>query len=176
MMHICSGLVGPKSGNVEKPSVLLLFVEGSRRPGVIQDSENSAKKNEKNEEKGASTHEMASMMHICSGLVGPKSGNVEKVLVFKGFFEGSRTARRRQENEQPSEPECFFVEKRQKTSKKKKDEPLDMRWRYDAYMYGLGGTKSENVEKPLVLKVFLKGSKGARAPQECKQLVEKCGF
>ena len=33
---------------------------------------------------------MASMMHICSGLVGPKSGNVEKVLVFKGFFEGSR--------------------------------------------------------------------------------------
>ena len=32
---------------------------------------------------------MASMMHICSGLVGPESGKVEKVLVFKCFFEGS---------------------------------------------------------------------------------------
>ena len=48
---------------------------------------------------------MASMMHICSGLVGPKSGNVEKVLVFKGFFEGSRGAWVSQENEKPSEPE-----------------------------------------------------------------------
>ena len=35
---------------------------------------------------------MATMMHICSGLVGPKSGNVENVLVFKAFFEGSRRA------------------------------------------------------------------------------------
>ena len=32
---------------------------------------------------------MASMMHICSGLVGPKSGNVEKVLVFKAFLKDS---------------------------------------------------------------------------------------
>ena len=31
-----------------------------------------------------------SVMGICGGLVGPKSGNVEKVLVFKCFFEGSR--------------------------------------------------------------------------------------
>ena len=29
------------------------------------------------------------MMHICSGLVGPKSGNVEKVLVFKAFLKDS---------------------------------------------------------------------------------------
>ena len=28
-------------------------------------------------------YEMASMMHICAGLVGPKSENVEKPLVFK---------------------------------------------------------------------------------------------
>ena len=32
--------------------------------------------------------EMASVMGICGSLVGPKSGNVEKVLVFKAFFEG----------------------------------------------------------------------------------------
>ena len=31
---------------------------------------------------------MASGMAICGGLVGPKSGNVEKVLVFKSIFEG----------------------------------------------------------------------------------------
>ena len=34
--------------------------------------------------------EMASVMGICAGLVGPKSENVEKVLVFKAFLEGQR--------------------------------------------------------------------------------------
>ena len=29
--------------------------------------------------------EMASVMGICAGLLGPKSGNVEKVLVLKHF-------------------------------------------------------------------------------------------
>ena len=38
--------------------------------------------------------EMASVMGICAGLVGPKSENVEKVLVFKAFFEGVKTGRR----------------------------------------------------------------------------------
>ena len=33
---------------------------------------------------------MASVMGICGGLVGPKSGNVEKVLVFKRFFIAQR--------------------------------------------------------------------------------------
>ena len=54
---------------------------------------------------------MASVMGICGGLVGPKSGNVEKALVFKAFVKGSRGARRRQENEKLSEPEGFEVEK-----------------------------------------------------------------
>ena len=48
--------------------------------------------------------EMASVMGIYAGLVGPKSENVEKVLVFKAFLKGSRRARVTQENEQPSEP------------------------------------------------------------------------
>ena len=34
--------------------------------------------------------EMASVMGICAGLLGPKSGNVEKVLVFKAFLNGQR--------------------------------------------------------------------------------------
>ena len=34
--------------------------------------------------------EMASVMGICAGLLGPKSGNVEKVLVFKAFLKGSK--------------------------------------------------------------------------------------
>ena len=40
--------------------------------------------------------EMASVMGICAGLLGPKSGNVEKVLVFKAFLKGSRKPRGRQ--------------------------------------------------------------------------------
>ena len=49
-------------------------------------------------------HEMASVMGICAGWVGPKSENVEKVLVFKAFLKGSRRARGSQENEVHSEP------------------------------------------------------------------------
>ena len=60
------------------------------------------------------------MMHICSGLVGPKSGNVEKVLVFICFSEGSRVARLRQENEQPSESEWFLVEEATKKLAKRR--------------------------------------------------------
>ena len=36
---------------------------------------------------------MASVMGICGGLVGPKSGNVGFSLVLIVFFEGSRLAR-----------------------------------------------------------------------------------
>ena len=35
-------------------------------------------------------HEMASVMGICGSLVGPKSGNVEKVSIFKAFLKGQR--------------------------------------------------------------------------------------
>ena len=51
--------------------------------------------------------EMASVMGICAGLVGPKSENVEKVLVFKAFLKGSRRAGGRQENKKTSE-KCDF--------------------------------------------------------------------
>ena len=54
---------------------------------------------------------MSSVMGICGGLVGPKSGNVEKVLVFKAFFEGSREPRVIQDCEKHSEPERLEVEK-----------------------------------------------------------------
>ena len=36
--------------------------------------------------------EIASVMGICAGLVKPKSENVEKVLVFKAFLQGSSRA------------------------------------------------------------------------------------
>ena len=35
--------------------------------------------------------EMASVIGIYAGLVGPKSENVEKVLVFKAFLKGQRS-------------------------------------------------------------------------------------
>ena len=47
-------------------------------------------------ENGAGRLQMAGVMGICGGLVGPKSGNVEKVLVFKAFLKGSRKPRGRQ--------------------------------------------------------------------------------
>ena len=46
----------------------------------------------------------ACVMHTCTGLVGPKTGKVKNVLVFKSFLKGSRRARGIQENEQRSEP------------------------------------------------------------------------
>ena len=39
VMGICAGLVGLKSVNVKKALVFSLLLEGSRRPGVIQDNE-----------------------------------------------------------------------------------------------------------------------------------------
>ena len=42
---------------------------------------------------GAGIGLMASVMGICGGLVVPKSGNVEKVLVFKALLKGSRGPR-----------------------------------------------------------------------------------
>ena len=50
-------------------------------------------------------HEMASMMGIYAGLVGPKSENVEKVVVFKAFFEGQRSHATAKESLQLSGPD-----------------------------------------------------------------------
>ena len=58
------------------------------------------------------------MMHIWGGLVGPKSENVEKPLVFKAFFEGSKEQKARQEHEKPSSPGQFLVEKVAKKEQK----------------------------------------------------------
>ena len=58
------------------------------------------------------------MMHICGGLVGPKSENVEKPLVLPLLFEGSREPKARQENEKSSEPDGFLVEKVAKKEQK----------------------------------------------------------
>ena len=54
---------------------------------------------------------MASVMGICGGLVGPKSGNVEKASVLLLLFEGSRAAKVRQEHEVTGEPGRFDIEK-----------------------------------------------------------------
>ena len=58
---------------------------------------------------------MASLMPMCAGLVGPKSENVEKVVVFKPFLRGPRRARVIQDSEQASEKDpishCIFGSK-----------------------------------------------------------------
>ena len=48
---------------------------------------------------------MAGVMGICGGLVGPKSGNVEKVLVFKGFLKGQGSHEDARESLQRSGPD-----------------------------------------------------------------------
>ena len=53
--------------------------------------------------------EMASVMGILAGLVGPKNENVEKVLVFKAFLKGSRWAGGRQPKKKSSEKWDFGV-------------------------------------------------------------------
>ena len=69
------------------------------------------------------------MMHICSGLVGPKTRNVEEVMVFQCFFEGSKGALGAPTGRSTKRAGVVLGGKTdQKTSKKKKTEPLDMRW------------------------------------------------
>ena len=53
---------------------------------------------------------MASVMGICGGLVGPDSGNAEKVLAFQFFFEGSRDGGVSQECKEASERGRLEVE------------------------------------------------------------------
>ena len=48
-----------------------------------------------------------------------------------------------------------------------------MKGKYDAYMFGLGGPTSENVEKPLVLKGFLRGAKGQEHSKNRKKSMRK---
>ena len=61
----------------------------------------------------------------------------------------------------------------QKRSKKETNEPLDMRGKYDAYMFGLGGPKSENVENSYVFKCFLRGAKGQEHSNSRKKSMRK---
>ena len=53
--------------------------------------------------------EMVSVMGICGSLVGPKSGNVEKVLVFKAFLNGQRGDEHSKEVLRPSGRTGFEV-------------------------------------------------------------------
>ena len=53
--------------------------------------------------------EMASVMGICAGLLGPKSEHLKNVLVFKAFLKGSLEPRVIYNQVQSSEPEHFLV-------------------------------------------------------------------
>ena len=53
--------------------------------------------------------EMASVMGICAGLVGPKSENLKKVMVFKAFFKGSREPGVSQPCKEAAGPGSLFV-------------------------------------------------------------------
>ena len=47
----------------------------------------------------------ACVMHTCTGLVGPKTGKVKRLLVFEAFLKGSSYPRADSENEQLAEPD-----------------------------------------------------------------------
>ena len=57
------------------------------------------------------------MMHICGGLVGPKSENVEKPCVFKCFLKGQEGPEDPKESLQASEPGEKAAKKKQKGNK-----------------------------------------------------------
>ena len=112
----------------------------------------------------------ACVIHTCTGLVGPKTGKVEKVFVFKAFLKGSMKPRVRQSREQLSEPGpfrgrkvkflmwnalciylelCFLPRQGAHFQKIRKKRWSDIaRWskkrlhgKYDGYRRGLGGAK-----------------------------------
>ena len=51
----------------------------------------------------------ACVMHTCTGLVGPKTGKVKKLLVFKAFLKGPSYPRADSENERLSGPGHFWA-------------------------------------------------------------------
>ena len=67
----------------------------------------SMKKDDRKVKKSSERPWMASLMHICAGLLGPKSGNVEKVFVFKAFLKGHEGHETSKESLRPSEPGQF---------------------------------------------------------------------
>ena len=48
--------------------------------------------------------------------------------------------------------------------------------KYDAYMFGLGGPKSENVEKPWVFVGFFEGAKGQEDSKSGKKYLRRLFF
>ena len=89
------------------------------------------------------------------------------------FLKGQRSDEYSKEVLQSSEPDRFWSKKLQKRSKKEPNEPLDMKGKYDAYMFGLGWPESENVEKPLVFKGVLRGAKGQEHSKSRKKQMRK---
>ena len=76
------------------------------------------------------------------------------------FLKGQKSEKHSRSARDWARRTVFWSKKLQKRSKKETNEPLDMKGKYDAYMFGFGGPKGEHVEKPLVFKGFLRGAKG----------------
>ena len=79
--------------------------------------------------------EMASVMGICGSLVGPKSENVEKPLVFACFVEGQSGDEYSREELQTLSPESLGGHWGSLGGH------LAVTLKNDAYTWGLGGTK-----------------------------------
>ena len=81
---------------------------------------------------------MASVMGICGGLVGPKSGNVEKPLVFVCFFDVFKN-RGDSKNGSGGARRSVLTSKKWSEGEKWSRKTLD--GKCDGYMWGLGGAK-----------------------------------
>ena len=100
VMRNCSGVVGPKSEHVDFPFVFQYFLHVERGHGESKEELRPSgrstflmkkrPKMKQKEDKSACRPEMTSMMHICLGLVGPKSENVDFPLVFQYFLKVQR--------------------------------------------------------------------------------------
>ena len=72
---------------------------------IMEENERKAKKGMP---KAACRRRMAHVMHIISLRVRPKRVHKQNIFIFPTYFEVSRGARGRQENEKPSEPGRFW--------------------------------------------------------------------
>ena len=89
------------------------------------------------------------------------------------FLKGQGCREGIQKTKDPLSRTVFWLKKLQKRNKKETNEPLDMKGKYDAYMFGLGGPKTENVKKAICFKGFLRGAKGQEHSKSRKKLMRK---
>ena len=115
VMGICVGLVGPKSENVEKHRFFVACCDVAQRARRHQPNEQASEPGDfdvvKIENMLPARVESMVLKSNGGGIVRPKRARKQEINIFASDFACPRWARRRQPNEQASEPGDFDVVK-----------------------------------------------------------------